>query len=201
MRDASRPRSESTRGVLLILVSTAAYGTMPILAKVVMARGVTTGALLAWRFALTTVLFALLTRGPTPALRQRLVLWSIGAVFIGNALLYFTALETVPATTVSLLLYTYPVIVTLLSAVLGPRHHPRHHRPQRAVLVRVDVRPPRIHPARIVRRRVTVEGFPSGGGIVSTAGCARSAREQQLANSPPRRRSGRIILRCSSRPS
>jgi drug/metabolite transporter (DMT)-like permease len=119
MRDASRPRSESARGVLLILVSTVAYGTMPILAKVAMARGVATGALLAWRFALTTVLFALLTRGPAPALRQRLVLWAIGAVFIGNALLYFTALETVPATTVSLLLYTYPVIVTLLSAALG----------------------------------------------------------------------------------
>jgi drug/metabolite transporter (DMT)-like permease len=119
MPDASRPRSESARGLLLILVSTAAYGTMPILAKLAMARGVATGALLAWRFALTTVLFALLSRGRAPALRQRFVLWAIGAVFIGNALFYFTALETVPASTVSLLLYTYPVIVTLLSAIFG----------------------------------------------------------------------------------
>jgi len=119
MPEAPKPRSETARGLALILVSTCAYGTMPILAKVAMSRGVQTGALLAWRFALTTVLFALLTRRPGPPFRERLVLWAIGAIFIGNALAYFTALETVPATTVSLLLYTYPVIVTLLSAVFG----------------------------------------------------------------------------------
>jgi drug/metabolite transporter (DMT)-like permease len=119
MSDAPKARSESVAGILLILVSTVAYGTMPILAKVAMARGAETGALLAWRFALTTLLFALLVRGPAPALRERLLLWTIGAIFIGNAVLYFTALETVPASTVSLLLYTYPVIVTLFSAVLG----------------------------------------------------------------------------------
>jgi len=119
MPEARKPRSESARGLLLILVSTAAYGTMPILAKLAMARGVRTGALLAWRFAFSTVLFALLARRAAPELRQRFVLWAIGAVFIGNALAYFTALETVPATTVSLLLYTYPVIVTLLSALAG----------------------------------------------------------------------------------
>lgn len=119
MPEAGKPRSETARGLVLILVSTCAYGTMPILAKVAMSHGVQTGALLAWRFALSTVLFALLTRRPAPAFRERLVLWSIGAIFIGNALAYFTALETVPAATVSLLLYTYPVIVTLLSAAFG----------------------------------------------------------------------------------
>lgn len=112
-------RSDATRGVVLILVSTFAYGTMPILAKLAYRHGVATGTLLFWRFVLAALLFALLARGGRPPWPQRLTLWAIGAVFIGNALLYFQALETVPATTVSLVLYTYPVIVMLESALLG----------------------------------------------------------------------------------
>ena len=110
---------QEARGFALILLSTVTYGTMPILAKAAYLSGVRTGALLAWRFTLAALLFALLSRRPAPALRQRLVLWGLGAVFIGNAFAYFTALKTVPATTVALILYTYPVIVTVLSAVTG----------------------------------------------------------------------------------
>jgi drug/metabolite transporter (DMT)-like permease len=58
-------------------------------------------------------------RAPAPPWRQRLVLWGLGLVFVGNAAAYFQALTTVPAALVSLLLYTYPVIVTLLAALLG----------------------------------------------------------------------------------
>jgi drug/metabolite transporter (DMT)-like permease len=112
-------RPDAFRGIVLILVSTVAYGTMPILAKLAYRHGVRTGPLLFWRFLLATALFALLTRRGQPPWRQRLVLWGLGAVFIGNALTYFKALETVPATTVSLVLYTYPVIVMLESALLG----------------------------------------------------------------------------------
>jgi drug/metabolite transporter (DMT)-like permease len=113
------PRADATRGIALILVSTFAYGTMPILAKLAYQHGVVTGTLLFWRFALAALLFALLTRRGPPPWRQRVVLWALGAVFIGNALAYFKALETVPATTVSLVVYTYPVIVMLESALLG----------------------------------------------------------------------------------
>jgi drug/metabolite transporter (DMT)-like permease len=52
-------------------------------------------------------------------LRRRLVLWALGVLFVGNALAYFKALETVPAATVALVVFTYPVIVTLLSGVFG----------------------------------------------------------------------------------
>ena len=92
---------------------------MPILAKLAYQHGVVTGTLLFWRFALAALLFALLARRGPPPWRQRVVLWALGAVFIGNALAYFKALETVPATTVSLVVYTYPVIVMLESALLG----------------------------------------------------------------------------------
>ncbi|HEY7515974.1 MAG TPA: hypothetical protein VIC87_15910, partial [Vicinamibacteria bacterium] len=74
------------RGLVLILVSTIAYGTMPILAKGAYRYGVETGPLLFWRFLLATVLFALLTRGKALPFRQRLLLWGLGVVFIGNAL-------------------------------------------------------------------------------------------------------------------
>jgi drug/metabolite transporter (DMT)-like permease len=118
----SAPRPDAARGLLFILVSTVAYGTMPILAKGAYSHGVLTGALLFWRFLVAAALFALLTRKKPPARRQRFVLWGLGVVFVGNALTYFVALETVPATTVSLVVYTYPVIVMLESALLGLEH-------------------------------------------------------------------------------
>lgn len=49
---------DERRGLGLILLSAAAYGTMPVLAKVAYARGVTVSSLLAWRFLVACVLFA-----------------------------------------------------------------------------------------------------------------------------------------------
>ncbi len=113
--------SEEREGLILILVSTLAYGTLPIIGKAAYAAGVGPEPLLAWRFVIAAVLFALLSRGKGGAVtfRQRLVLWGLGVVFVINALAYFTALRTVPAATVALLIYTYPVIVTLLSGIAG----------------------------------------------------------------------------------
>ena len=104
---------------MLVLVSAACYGTLPILAKLAYAAGVKPAPLLATRFVIASVLFALLARRPSPPWRVRLKLWGLGAVFVGNAFAYFKALETVPAATVALLIYSYPVIVTLLSASFG----------------------------------------------------------------------------------
>jgi drug/metabolite transporter (DMT)-like permease len=112
---------EDRQGLILILVSTLAYGTLPIIGKSAYAAGVRPEPLLAWRFVIATALFALMSRGQGTVitLRQRLTLWGLGIVFVINALAYFTALETVPAATVALLIYTYPVIVTLLSGFAG----------------------------------------------------------------------------------
>ncbi len=118
----ARDRHEGAerRGTLLVLLSAAAYGTMPILARFAYAEGVPVAALLAYRFLFATALFALLRpKAPGPTLRQRLVLWGLGAVFVGNALCYFLALERVPVSVMTLLVYTYPVLVTLISALFG----------------------------------------------------------------------------------
>jgi drug/metabolite transporter (DMT)-like permease len=112
--------SSEIRGSLLVLLSTAAYGSMPIMTKLAYAEGSSPTGLLAARFLIAlAVMTALAPRAPSPPWRQRLVLWGLGAVFVGNAAAYFQALTTVPAALVSLLLYTYPVIVTLLAALLG----------------------------------------------------------------------------------
>jgi drug/metabolite transporter (DMT)-like permease len=113
--------SAERRGSLLVLLSAAAYGAMPILARLAYADGVSVASLLAYRFLFATLLFLLLRRGGGNALplRRRLVLWALGVLFLGNALCYFLALERVPVSLLTLLVYTYPVLVTLLSAALG----------------------------------------------------------------------------------
>lgn len=112
------PRDE-TRGLALVALSTVAYGVLPILGKVAYSAGVRPLPLLAWRYAIAAALIALLERGPRPALRDRLSLWAIGAVFVFNSIAYFRALEEIPASVIALVLYTYPVIVALLAALLG----------------------------------------------------------------------------------
>jgi drug/metabolite transporter (DMT)-like permease len=115
-----RDGPQETRGLFYVVVSTVAYGSLPILAKLAYAAGVRTAGLLAWRFAGAWLLFALIARrAPALSLRTHLRLWGLGAIFVMNTLTYFGALETAPASTVALLLYTYPVIVALVSAALG----------------------------------------------------------------------------------
>jgi drug/metabolite transporter (DMT)-like permease len=96
-----------------------AYGILPILGKVAYAAGVRPMPLLAWRYVIAALLIALLNRGPRPPLRQRVRLWAIGSVFVFNSIAYFRALEQIPASVTALVLYTYPVIVALLAALVG----------------------------------------------------------------------------------
>jgi drug/metabolite transporter (DMT)-like permease len=113
-------RDAVARGIVLVLLSAAAYGAMPILARVAYAEGTHLATLLTWRFVVAVLVFAATSRA-TPPLpwRTRLLLWGLGIVFVLNSLSYFLALERVPVPVLALLLYTYPVIVTLLSAIAG----------------------------------------------------------------------------------
>jgi len=111
---------DDAKGLFYVVVSTVAYGSLPILGKLAFAAGVRTTGLLAWRFTRACVLFALLARrAPELAWGTRFTLWGLGVIFVGNTFCYFAALLTIPASTASLIFYTYPVIVTLLSAALG----------------------------------------------------------------------------------
>jgi len=112
------PRDEA-RGLTLVALSTIAYGVLPILGKVAYAAGVRVLPLLAWRYVIAAALIAILDRGPRPPLRERARLWAIGSVFVFNSIAYFRALEEIPASVTALVLYTYPVIVALLAALVG----------------------------------------------------------------------------------
>jgi drug/metabolite transporter (DMT)-like permease len=110
---------DETRGLALVALSTTAYGILPILGKVAYAAGVAALPLLAWRYVIAAVLIAILERGPRPPLRERVRLWAIGSVFVVNSIAYFRALEEIPASVTALVLYTYPVIVAILAALVG----------------------------------------------------------------------------------
>jgi drug/metabolite transporter (DMT)-like permease len=110
---------DEARGLALVAISTVSYATLPILGKLAYAAGVLPQPLLAWRYVIAAAVIAALERGPRPPLGVRLRLWALGVVFVCNSMAYFRALETVPASIVSLVLYTYPVIVTLLAAAAG----------------------------------------------------------------------------------
>ena len=109
-------------GPLLCLVSAAGFGAMAIFGKLAYDEGATVGTLLATRFVLAAALFWLLALGCLRGLRRRDVALALalGAVGYGaQAGGYFTALERLDASLLSLLVYTYPVIVTVAAVALG----------------------------------------------------------------------------------
>ena len=107
------------RGLALVAFSTLAYGVQPILGKVAYAAGVAPLTLLAWRYLVASLLLAALEPGPRPPLRERLRLWAMGSIFIGNSVAYFMALQLLPASVNALIMFSYPVIVALLAALTG----------------------------------------------------------------------------------
>ncbi len=115
----TRGDSVETRGLALVGLSTLAYGIQPLFGKAAYASGVAPLTLLAWRYLIALVCLQLLERGPRPPLATRLRLWGVGSDFVVNSIAYFKALEALPASVTALLLYSYPVIVALLAALVG----------------------------------------------------------------------------------
>ncbi len=116
-------------GIALVLVSAAGFGSGTILAAPIYDTGVDWLTLLGWRFvigALLAWLWVVASPGRRGALRrlsrrQALVALGLGALSCGNAGTYYAALETVPAALAGVLVYTYPVIVAVLSLRFATR--------------------------------------------------------------------------------
>ncbi|MEH0022666.1 MAG: DMT family transporter [Desulfobacter sp.] len=106
-------------GMLLIVVSAASFGAMPIFARFAYDAGINTASLLFFRFflgALFMIPIALARKRRFPKGRDLLVLIAMGAVgYAGQAYTFFTALTLIPASLVSILLYLYPIFVAVLS--------------------------------------------------------------------------------------
>jgi drug/metabolite transporter (DMT)-like permease len=108
-------------GLLLITISAASFGVMPILARFAYAAGadpITTLWLRFWIAAVVMAVIMLLRRLPFPRGRVLLGLVLMGALgYAGVSLAYFTALTMASAGLVALLLYLYPALVMVLSVI------------------------------------------------------------------------------------
>lgn len=113
-------------GVALIAVSAASFGAMAIFARSAYASGADIVGILWVRFVLAglILLVATLATGHRfPRGRQLAAAAAMGGIgYVGQAMAYFSALEHASAGLVALLLYLYPMLVSVLAALfLGDR--------------------------------------------------------------------------------
>ena len=128
-------------GTLFCLASAAAFGAMGVVGKLAYAEGATVGTLLATRFVLASALFWLVLVGTGRAARLRALTRrdlglavALGAIgYSAQAGLAFAALERLDASLFSLLLYTFPVLVTV--AAIALRREPASRRTAAALVL------------------------------------------------------------------
>jgi drug/metabolite transporter (DMT)-like permease len=108
--------------ITLVLLSALGFGSMALFAKVAYASGLTPSMLLALRFALAVAMLAPLVwmKGlRLPRGRALAGFALMGALYTAQSQAYFTALMHASSGLVGLLLYVYPVLVTLLAVAFG----------------------------------------------------------------------------------
>ena len=114
-------RSGSKNGILLVAISAAAFGVMPIFAKIAYADGSSVYTLLFLRFFVGAVFMMVLMfikKMKMPTGREIAAFLLLGLIgYTGQSFCYFSALNYTTSATVSLLLYTYPALVTIGSVL------------------------------------------------------------------------------------
>src|SRR5690349_9599278 len=121
---ATRTRSSDLIGGGLIVLMAFQFGGVVVLGSSVTRSGLPVPSMLAFRFALSGVLLvallAALRRPLRPARGEGMRLWALGMVaYAGESGLYFTALRFGSPTAVTLLFFTYPVLVVLAGMAVG----------------------------------------------------------------------------------
>lgn len=108
-------------GTLLVIVSSLAFGAMALFARVAYAAGTAPITLLFLRFGIAAGCMAFIVavrREPLPTGKVLAGLALMGGVgYVGQSFSFFTALTLAHAGLVALLLYLYPAIVAVLSAL------------------------------------------------------------------------------------
>ena len=110
-------------GAFFVLLSAAGFGLMPIFALHAYRGGINIPTLLCLRFSASAVfLFAwVFTKNHRVRLTWRQAGWLFvmgGVLYALQSTMYFSALKHISASLTALLLYTYPIIVALLSALV-----------------------------------------------------------------------------------
>lgn len=109
-------------GAAWVVISAAGFGAMAIFAKLAYRDGVDLATMLFLRFSFAGVLlvaWAVWRRVRWPCGRDLALLVAMGGIgYVGQAYCYFAALRHASAGVVALLLYLYPAIVVVISALL-----------------------------------------------------------------------------------
>lgn len=108
--------------VFLVLLSALGFGSIGMFAKIAYASGASPSALLALRFLLAVAMLAPLVwakRLTLPRGRTLAGYMLMGVLYTAQAQSYFNALMYASSGLVGLLLYIYPVLVTILAVLLG----------------------------------------------------------------------------------
>lgn len=112
--------SRSGGGVIAILISTLGFAIYPIFGKVVFSGGANLSTVLFLRFLIGALAFwgLIIWREGLTRLTKRnlLALWLLGGIgYAGQAGLYLSAVKLIPTSMAALLLYVYPILVTLIA--------------------------------------------------------------------------------------
>src|SRR5687768_388827 len=108
------PRS----GIMLTAISAASFGCLALFARMALDNGVPKETLLFLRFSAAALIMlgVLKVQGiPLPSLRDVPKMAVLGVVYVGQAICFVSALDHIATSMASLMLYLYPVLVTLLA--------------------------------------------------------------------------------------
>lgn len=109
-------------GLAFVAVSAVSFGTLGIFGKLASRHGIPLPTLLGLRFGMAAVVLWVLAlwRRDVHRIGRRASagVVTMGALYVLQATAYFSSLRTIPAAITSILLYVYPVLVTLLARIV-----------------------------------------------------------------------------------
>ncbi|GAB6154302.1 EamA family transporter [Desulfosporosinus burensis] len=116
------PKQSIGIGVLLVLISTFGFSFYTILGKFAFLGGASLATVLFVRFFIAVLFFWMVTLWregfPRLPLKTWLILWGMGGICYSlMAGLYMSSVRFIPASLAALLLYVYPVIVTVIAVL------------------------------------------------------------------------------------
>lgn len=122
-------KSKQFSGFIYVALSAFMYATMPILGKYAYASGLKPDQVIILRYGFAFLILAsylLIVKRTSPFSKSPLV-WVQGSIFIMGSLFYFFALRLLAVSLITIILFSYPALVSLLSIKiykekLGPGH-------------------------------------------------------------------------------
>lgn len=113
-----------TRGTVLVTIAAVSFGSVAILGKLAYALNIPLASMMTARFGIAAVLLwcvVLVIRAELVPKKKLPIVVALGLMLVVQTAAYFTTLRLIPASLTSLLLFTFPAIVTVVDHFLGYR--------------------------------------------------------------------------------